>query len=58
MAFAERLAECYAANGGNVTELFAAFVGIVVEQNKGVGLASLEATDRFLSRSSDHSSDK
>lgn len=54
IAFAESLAKAYAARGGNVIDLFAAFVGIVVEQNKKVGLAALEATDKYLSRGKDH----
>lgn len=53
MAFAESIARGYAASGGDVIALFAAFVGIVVEQNKEVGLAALEATDRYLSRSAE-----
>jgi hypothetical protein len=50
IAFAESLAKAYAAKGGDVIALFAAFAGIVVEQNKKVGLTALEATDRYLSR--------
>ena len=53
IAFAESLARAYAARGGNVIDLFAAFAGIVVEQNKRVGLAALEATDKYLSRGTD-----
>lgn len=50
IAFAENLARAYAARGGNVIDLFAAFAGIVVEQNKHVGLTALEVTDRYLSK--------
>jgi len=54
IAFAESLAKAYAARGGNVIDLFAAFAGIVVEQDKRVGLSALEATDRYLSRTTGH----
>ena len=50
IAFAESLAKGYAANGGNVIDLFAAFAGIVMEHDKKVGFAVLEAADRHLSR--------
>jgi hypothetical protein len=55
IAFAENLAKSYAARGGSVIDLFAAFAGIVVEQDKKVGLAALEATDRYLSLGSETS---
>ena len=51
IAFAAELAKQYAAAGGDPVDLFAAFVGIVVEQDKKIGLAALEATDRFLIKS-------
>ena len=50
MAFAENLAKSYTSTGGNVTDLFVAFVGIVVNQNKAVGLDALKATDRHLGK--------
>jgi hypothetical protein len=52
MAFAESVASSYADHGGSVTDLFASFVGVVVSENKSLGLRCLEAADRWVSRSS------
>ena len=48
--FAESIAQVYAERGGNVVDLFAAFAGNVVAQDKSIGLAALQATDRWVSK--------
>jgi len=50
IALAESLARAYAESGGNVVDLFAAFVGVVVEKDKKLGIAALNAADAFLSK--------
>jgi hypothetical protein len=50
IAFAQSLAQAYVSRGGDSIDLFAAFVGIVVSEDKDVGLRCLEATDRWLNR--------
>lgn len=49
MALAGSLTKGYATQGGDVTELFAAFVGLVWEMDRGVGLDCLTALDRLVS---------
>jgi len=49
ISLAENLAQSYAIRGGSVTELFAAFVGVVVERDRAVGRDCLTALDRWLS---------
>ena len=51
IAMAENLARRYESEGGNPIDLFAAFVGIVVSEDPGIGLRCLKATDQRLSRS-------
>jgi hypothetical protein len=50
IALAASIANGYAARGGNVIDLFAAYVGIVVDQDRSIGFASLKAADRYLSK--------
>ena len=49
LALAENLARKYAADGGDVNHLFAAFVGVVFYCDKKVGADCMEAIDRFVS---------
>lgn len=49
VGFAEGLIQAHKARGGNVDALFAAFVGVVSERDKAVGLDCLIALDRFIS---------
>jgi hypothetical protein len=51
ITFAKSVAKVYAESGGDVSDLFAAFVGIVVEQDKLIGLIALQATDQWVSKS-------
>ncbi len=50
MVFAESLGRSYAAGGGDVVHLFAAFVGAVIASDAEVGLKCLKATDSLLSK--------
>lgn len=50
LAVAKSLAQQYASQGGDVSDLFAAFVGIVTCESREIGLRCLSATDRFLKR--------
>jgi hypothetical protein len=52
IAFAESLFRKYAEDGRNPIDLFAAFVGIVVEQDEFIGLTALRATDLWISKNS------
>lgn len=50
IAFAKSVAKAHVESGGDVIDLFAAFVGIVVEQDRLIGLSALQATDRWVSK--------
>ena len=52
MAFAASLVKSYAKHGGNVTDLFAAFVGLVVDRDGSVGNDCIIALDRWISDAS------
>lgn len=49
IAFAASLVKSYVSHGGNVTDLFAAFVGLVVERDGSVGNDCIVALDRWIS---------
>jgi hypothetical protein len=52
MALAANPAQEYARKGDSANDLFSAFVGVVVERDRRVGLDCLTALDRWLSRAS------
>jgi hypothetical protein len=50
MVSTEKMIRSYADQGGNVVEFFAPFAGIVLEQDKEVGLRCLKAADAWISK--------
>ena len=48
MALAESLARAHASRGGNLAELFSAYVGVVVDRDEVVGRDCLTAVDRWV----------
>ena len=50
MAFAGNLARAYAARGGDVFDLFAAYAGVTCERDQRMGAACLRALDQWLER--------
>jgi hypothetical protein len=48
VSLAENLIRSYANRGGSVTDLFAAFVGVVVERDNAVGYDCLIALDSWV----------
>lgn len=49
MASARTIAQSYAERGGDVTDLFSAFAGVVFTEDSAMALRCLEATDRWVS---------
>ncbi len=49
VSLAENIVQSYAIRGGDVTELFAGYVGLVVERDEVVGNDCLIALDRWIS---------
>jgi hypothetical protein len=45
MAFGESIARAHRERGGDLNDLFAAFVGIVVQEDEALGLYCLEKLD-------------
>jgi len=45
MIFSEAMAKAYLREGGNLFELFATFVGMVVQEDDALGLHCLEELD-------------
>ncbi len=48
MAYAGNLAQAHVRKGGNLTDLFSAFVGVVVDRDAAVGRDCLAALDRWV----------
>jgi hypothetical protein len=49
MAFAEMIAKAHAAKNGDMADLFATFVGMVVQEDHAIGLHCLETVDQWFS---------
>jgi hypothetical protein len=45
MAFGESIAKAHQEQGGDLNDLFAAFVGIIVQEDEALGLYCLEKLD-------------
>jgi hypothetical protein len=50
IAFAEAIARSYISAGGNLADLFAAFAGMVVSEDRAIGLRCLTAADSWVSK--------
>ena len=49
IVFAEMIAKSHASQGGDIVDLFATFVGMVVQENDAIGLHCLGAVDQWFS---------
>jgi len=49
IVFAEMIAKSHASQGGDIVDLFATFVGMVVQEDDSIGLHCLGAVDRWFS---------
>jgi predicted aconitase len=48
MIFAEMIARAHANRNGDMVHLFATFVGMVIEEDREIGLRCLEAADQWF----------
>jgi hypothetical protein len=49
IVFAEMIARSHAGQGGDIVDLFATFVGMVVQEDDAIGLHCLGAVDQWFS---------
>ncbi|MGO8833472.1 MAG: hypothetical protein ACLQE9_11765 [Roseiarcus sp.] len=49
IVFAEMIAKSHASQGGDIVDLFATFVGMVVQEDDAIGLRCLGAVDQWFS---------